>query len=122
MNQIFNLKISSVLGIIVVLSFFVLTGCRAEAPSADIIEKAKIETRSILDSLNQDENTIIDDVELISQQFDGETGKYLITYEIASGLDSAHVVPSTATVFLEQTNENWQYRFIFGETYERNLQ
>jgi hypothetical protein len=90
-------------------------------PSAAIIEKAKIETRSILDSLDRDENTIIADVKLVSQYFDGDMEKYLITYEIKSGVDSSHIATSTATAFIEQKDDHWAYRFTFGETYERQL-
>jgi hypothetical protein len=107
--------------IIIFVSMFFLSGCRAVVPSAAIIEKAKIETRSILDSLNRNGETIIADVELVSQYFDGDLDKYLINYEIASGVDSTHIVTSTATAFIEQQNDNWTYRFTFGETYEHQL-
>ena len=50
--------------IFVIVSGLLWSGCRAVTPSAAIIEKAKIETRSILDSLNRDESTIIANVKL----------------------------------------------------------
>jgi hypothetical protein len=103
------------------MSLLFWVGCRAVTPSAAVIEKAKIETRSILDSLNRDENTIITDIKLVSQYFDGDMEKYLINYEIESGVDSSHITTSTATAFIEQQDDYWAYRFTFGETYERQL-
>lgn len=107
---------------IVFLSLLFWPGCRAITPSAAIIEKAKIETRSILDSLNRkDENIIIADAKLVSQYFDGDMEKYLINYEIESGVDSSHIATSTATAFIEQKDDHWMYSFTFGETFERQL-
>jgi hypothetical protein len=103
------------------LSLLFWPGCRAVVPSAAVIEKAKIETRSILDSLNRGENTIITDVKLLSQYFDGDMEKYLINYEIESGVDSSHIATSKATAFIEQNDDHWTYRFTFDETYERQL-
>jgi hypothetical protein len=103
------------------VSISVWTGCREVVPSAATIEKAQIETRSILDSLSKNGNTIIGDVKLVSQGFDGDIGKYLINYKIESGLDSSHIMFADATVFIERVDDNWIYRFVFGETYEREL-
>jgi hypothetical protein len=123
MNLYYQNKLNLTLIIIVAfVSLLFWQGCGFDKPSAAIIEKAKIETRSILDSLDSNGNTIIADFKLVSQYFDKDMEKYLINYEIESGIDSAHITKSTTTAFIEQNNDNhWIYRFTFGETFERQL-
>ena len=119
----FHNKLNLTLIIIVVfVSILFWQGCGADKPSDATIEKAKIETRSILDSLDSNGETIIADFKLVSQYFDGDKERYLINYEIESGIDSTHITISTKTAFIEQNDDDhWIYRFTFVETYERQL-
>jgi hypothetical protein len=123
MKKYLSLKKSCIICFIGMMIFSVWVGCRPAAPTLNIIEKAKVETMSILDSLKRDDNNIIiSDVDISSQYFDGDVGKYFITYEVESGLDSAHIATSEAIVSLEKKDDSWNYRFVFGDTFERILE
>lgn len=97
------------------------TGCEPKAPSAALIEQAKNQTMAIIDSLDRDENTIIGKVEKMSEFFDEANTKYVINYEIETGLDSSQVIRTSATTFLDKENGRWKYRFVFDKTYRRIL-
>ncbi|MEJ2545770.1 MAG: hypothetical protein P8Y99_17035 [Calditrichaceae bacterium] len=104
-----------------ILITIMMTACAHEKPSPAVIEKAKISTLSILDSLKQDKNTIVENIDLTSEFFDDNILKYVINYEIETGLDSAHIAKRKASVYLEKKSDYWYYNFIFDQTYEDTI-
>jgi hypothetical protein len=110
------------LALIIILSFsFLLIKCASEEPTPALIEKAKIQTMSIIDSLNQDSTTVIGDVNMISEYFDKDKNQYVINYRIETGLDSSGMANTNATVFINKKNGRWGYNFVFDKSYKRKL-
>ena len=94
-------------------------GCSDRVPPPAVIEKAKIDTKAILDSLQQSGTMVIGDIKLNSEAFYEDDDKYIINYEITSGLDSSHLATTKASVFLVPEEGVWVYDFVFDQTYER---
>ena len=117
-KYISTLKILSLMVIIFAVVLF-SPGCGPKPPGPEVIEKAKMQTNAILDSLEQTGTMIISDVKLNSEAFYEDDGKYIINYEISSGLDSSHITTTQASVFLIPDKGVWVYNFIFDQTYER---
>ena len=107
--------------LIILITLPVWTGCEKSAPDSDIIEQAKMQTKSILDSLKINENMIIGKVSIESEFFDDDEVQYHLNYGIETGLDSAHMTYTESTVFLEKVDDIWKYRFVFDKTYDREL-
>ncbi len=103
------------------IAVVILAGCTADTPEPALIIKAKDETQAIMDSLQNEEDLIVEQFELSSEFFDDNSQKYVINYEVKAGMDSAHIAEDEATAFLEKKNRRWKYTFIFDKTYIRNL-
>jgi hypothetical protein len=99
----------------------ILAGCTADPPAPELIIKAKDETQAIMDSLQNEEDLIVEQFELTSEFFDDNSMKYVINYHVRAGMDSAHIAEDDATAFLEKQNRQWKYTFIFDKTYIRDL-
>jgi len=106
---------------VIIIITFLMISCTADKPTPALIDKAKVQTMSIIDSLNRDSTTIIGDVDMISEYFDEDKMKYVINYEIETGLDSASITDTKGTVFIEKTDGKWNYNFVFNENYKRDL-
>jgi hypothetical protein len=108
-------------GLIMALAMLLIS-CAPEPPSSEVIEKAKLETRTIMDSLRNDSTKIIGEVNLESEFFDDNDGKYVLNYEVETGVDSAHIITSDATAYISKENETWLYRLVFDRAYIRPLE
>jgi len=117
-KYISSLKILSSLVIIFMVVVF-LDSCSQKPPSPAVIEKAKMQTKAILDSLDQSGAMIISNIKINSEAYYPDDGKYIINYEITSGLDSTHVTNTKASVFLIPDDGVWVYNLDFDQTYER---
>jgi hypothetical protein len=107
---------------VIVLTGILIAGCAVEKPEEVLILKAKDKTRFLLDSLENNANMLITDIELTEEFFDENTMKYIINYQITSGLDSTSMTRTDASAFIEQIDGIWKYRFTFYETYIRPLE
>ncbi len=102
-------------------ALLVINACKPEAPSPLLIERARDNTLAILDSLKQDSAQIIGNVELTSEFYDDKSLKYILNYEIETGMDSANIIRTKASAFLDRSEDKWTYRFVFDKTYKRPL-